>query len=220
MCLLASFSCVCYWKRSASPPPPVSSLLVTDRVSGFVVFQFASSSFLLLFILQGIHHVFEGPRGYLRGPREVPGCRGRLRFWMCPGGVLEHHQSFFCREVGLSTVYWNIDGFSCGLFCEAVGGYWIIPFVVFSNMLFLRNSEVSMLWKGCGCSTNLICHLQISITSWCRTHDFGRCMLRPRLINVDGTPSRFWAILLFENCFEIQSLPDITYSWKGARTHL
>ena len=45
-------------------------------------------------------------------------------------------------------------------------------------------------------STHPILHLQISMKKCCRTHDFRRWILRPRLINFDGNLYCFSIVLL------------------------
>ena len=68
-------------------------------------------------------------------------------------------------------------------------------FIVFGSLLFAKQ------WGEYVIKTKVfwmipIWHLQILMKIWCRKRDFGRWILRPRLINFDGTPCCFLTILL------------------------
>ena len=62
--------------------------------------------------------------------------------------------------------------------------------------------------------THPILHLQISMKTWCRKHDFGRWMFRPRSINFEGNPCCFSTISLFNNVMIFVARPIATISCK------
>ena len=68
-------------------------------------------------------------------------------------------------------------------------------FIVFGSLLFAKQ------WGEYVIKTKVfwmipIWHLQILMKIWCRKRDFGRWILRPRLINFDGNSCCFLTILL------------------------
>ena len=68
------------------------------------------------------------------------------------------------------------------------------------------------------CWTYLILHLQISMNTWCRKHDFGRWILRRTTINFEGNPCSCFNNFCFAFCKDFEETAEydaFAGKWKS-----